>query len=64
MLLVFSCFNCLKYDALQYYLRDRHTHTHPAVLWPFVRDYPGGQVPEETFTRSHLWESVIIVDFM
>ena len=24
--------------------------THTAVLWPFVRDYLGGPVPEETFT--------------
>jgi len=22
------------------------------VLWPFVRDYPGDPVPEETFTYS------------
>jgi len=24
------------------------------VLWPFVWDYPGEPVPEETFTHSHL----------
>jgi len=28
-------------------------HTHTAVLWPFVQDYPGGLVPEEAGTRSH-----------
>jgi len=46
---------------LQQYI---HTHTHQmnqngntaltttttTVLWPFVRDYPGEPVPEETFT--------------
>jgi len=37
-----------------------HTHTHTAVLQPFVRDYPGGPVPEETFTHSHL-KSLILV---
>jgi len=31
-----------------------HTHTHTTVLRPFVRDYPGGPIPEETFTHSHL----------
>ena len=30
-----------------------HTHTHTTVLRPFVRDYPGEPVPEETFTLSH-----------
>ena len=25
-----------------------------AVLQPFVRQYPGGPVPDETFTHSHL----------
>jgi len=25
-----------------------HTHTTTTVLWPFVREYPGEQVPEET----------------
>jgi len=24
------------------------------ILWPFVQDYPGKPVPEETFTHSHL----------
>jgi len=31
-----------------------HTHTHTAILQPLVQDYPGGPVPEETFTHSHL----------
>ena len=30
-----------------------HTHTHTTVQRPFVRDYPGRPVPEETFTHSH-----------
>jgi len=30
-------------------------------LWPFVWDYPGEPVPEETFTHSHLsWSSIIL----
>jgi len=30
-------------------------------LWPFVWDYPGEPVPEETFTNSHLsWSSIIL----
>jgi len=41
-------------------------HCHPiisttTVLRPFVRDYPGELVPEETFTYSHLlWASIIL----
>ena len=27
------------------------------VLWPFVRDYPGKPVPEETFTHPPSWSS-------
>jgi len=27
------------------------TTTTKTVLWPFVRDYPGEPVPEETFTQ-------------
>ena len=27
------------------------TTTTTTVLWPFVRDYPGELIPEETFTR-------------
>jgi len=30
------------------------TTTTTTVLWPFIRDYPGEPVPEETFTHSHL----------
>jgi len=29
-------------------------YTHTTILRPFVWDYPGGPVPEETFTHSHL----------
>jgi len=28
------------------------TNTTTTVLWPFVRDYTGELVPEETFTHS------------
>jgi len=35
-------------------LRATHTTT---VLWPFVRDYPGEPIPEETFTRPPSWPS-------
>jgi len=27
------------------------------VLWPFVRDYPGEPVPEETLTHPPSWSS-------
>jgi len=31
------------------------------LLWPFVRDYRGEPVPEETFTHLHLsWSSIIL----
>jgi len=30
------------------------TTTTTTVLWPFVWDYPGDPVPEETSTHSHL----------
>jgi len=30
------------------------TTTATTMLWPFVWDYPGEPVPEETFTHSHL----------
>jgi len=37
------------------------TTTTTAVLWPFVPDYPGEPVPEETFIHSHLsWSSIIL----
>jgi len=42
-----------------------HTHTHTTVLWPFVRDYPGRPVPEETFTHSHpSWSSDILYQLL
>jgi len=31
-----------------------HTHSYTAVLRPFVWENPGGPVPEETFSHSHL----------
>jgi len=33
------------------------TTTTTTVLWPFVRDYPGEPVPEETFTHPPSWSS-------
>ena len=36
------------------------THTNTAVLRPFVRDNPGGPVPQETFTQSHLKRVVVV----
>jgi len=31
------------------------------VIWPFVWNYPGEPVPEETFANSHLsWSSIIL----
>jgi len=37
------------------------THTHTTVYRPFVQDYPGRPVPEETFTHSHpSWWSDIL----
>jgi len=46
----------------------RYSHTHNlapvhqhAILQPFVWDYPGEPVSEETFTHSHLsWLSTIL----
>jgi len=39
-----------KKDRTQY--THTHTHTHTTtVLQPFVRDYPGEPVPEETITH-------------
>jgi len=44
--------------------RDKYLNlidTHTTVWWPFVWDYPGGPVPEETFTHSHpSWSSDIL----
>jgi len=28
-------------------------YTHTTIYGPFVWDYPGGQLPEETFTHSY-----------
>jgi len=44
--------------------RDKYLNlidTHTTVWWPFVWDYPGGPVPEETFTHSNpSWPSDIL----
>ena len=54
----------MKYTVSQkmppyFFLNNIHTHT--TVKWPFVRDYPGRPVPEETFTHSHpSWSSDIL----
>ena len=37
------------------------TSTTTAILRPFIRDYPGEPVLEETFTHSHLCRSPIIL---
>jgi len=37
------------------------TTTTTTVLRPFVWEYPGEPVPEETFTHSHLFQSSIIL---
>jgi len=34
-----------------YVAQPEYTHTHTAVLQPFVWDYPGGPVPEQTFRK-------------
>jgi len=33
------------------------------VLWPFVRDYPGEPVPEETLTHPPSWSLPIFISF-
>jgi len=33
------------------FMMQLRTTTTTTVLWPFVRDYPGEPVPEETFTH-------------
>jgi len=39
-------------------LNVNRTHTHTTVvLWPFVLDYPGEPVPEETLTHPPSWSS-------
>ena len=40
------------------------TTTTTTVLWPFVWDYPGEPVPEETFTHSHLSRSSILSEML
>jgi len=37
------------------------TTTTTAVFWPFVPDYPGEPVPEETFTHSHRYLSSAVL---
>ena len=42
-----------------------HTHTHTTVLRPFVRDYLGEPVPEETSIHSHpSCSSTILIIFL
>ena len=42
-----------------------YTHTHTAVLRPFVWVYPGEPVPEETFIHSHpSCSSTILISFL
>jgi len=50
---------CSHLDSIYYYYYYYSTTT--TILWPFVWDYPGEPVPEETFTHSHLcWSSTIL----
>jgi len=40
-----------------------HTHTHTQLFYgsmDFVRDNPGEPVPEETFTRLHLYTNASV----
>jgi len=39
--------------VLCYYTTTTTTTTNTTVLWPFVYNYPGEPVSEETFTHSH-----------
>jgi len=44
-----------------YTSKTMRAHTHNHFYRPFVQDYPGGEVPEETFTHSHpSWSSDIL----
>jgi len=48
------------YLWLTYFWCRQHTHTHRTttiVLQPFVQDYPGEPVPEETLTHPPSWSS-------
>jgi len=62
--------NCHLYNAVVYkYMQrtgnvqlknpelDQTTTTTTTVLWPFICDYLGEPVPEETFTHSHISRS-------
>jgi len=55
----YSCINILSSsrEIPVYVVRSYTITTTTTVLWPFVRDYPGEPVPEETFIRS----SILIV---
>jgi len=39
----------------RHFLKNNDTTT--TILWPFVRDYPGELVPEETLTHPPSWSS-------
>ena len=45
-------YSCAKYGANPSMVASATATT--TILWPFVRNYPGEPVPEETFTDSHL----------
>jgi len=42
---------------VHYECHSIHTTTTTTILRPFVRDYPGEPVPEETFTHPPSWSS-------
>jgi len=54
----FSSMTCLRIFSASTHASSSvmlYNHTHTAVWRPFVWDYLGEPVPEETFTHIHLW---------
>jgi len=46
------------------FMMQLRTTTTTTVLWPFVWDYPGEPVPEETFTHPPSWSSSNLYQFL
>ena len=58
MYLIWFCLDPLdKITNMDRICIPKHTHTTTTVLRPFVRDYPGEPVPEETLTHQPSWSS-------
>jgi len=52
---------CITHCTAWHYSDSIPQHTHTTAVWPFVQDYPGRPVPEETFTHSHpSWSTNIL----